>query len=735
LKRFKVDARALLTIGRDSIKDHTTAVIELVKNAYDADATQVNIDLSIIAAANKGTLKIIDNGEGMSEREIERHWLRIGFSEKKKNTTSAQNNRRKTGEKGIGRLSADRLGKQLHLKSKKEKQKASGLLVDWTAFDEDAKELGDIELQVSPDPIPEFIVTGGKKALTGTELSISGLRQSWTKEDITKLRAELSYLLSPYNEQNQNFKILLTNDVDVSQNGIIESNFISNAEVDLDAKLDANGTLIYSISYHVGIKRAKKTHKGQLKWADINVGGKKGRRPKCGPVRFRLSFFPRKSQLLEANSINFSQLRSFLDANAGVRIYRDQILVKPYGDPLGDGGDWLGLAKRRISNPVGRASKDFRIAPNQLVGAVSISRDSNPALIDSSSREGLIEEDAFRELRAISLIAVSLIEIKYYETSPNAQEDITTKAATAKKRISTLKVDLGSLRGDLVQLRKQSHIEIDSSSNERMHALEDVIEKIEVAEKKIEFAEKDIDELASQNTVLRGLATVGIASAVFGHETESASDLAVAQLMFAENLLSDDPIDLKKIKASVLSAKNALDRISSWGKFALGRVKRDKRQRKTVNVQQLVMGVLNELERPLKESSIKLSHDTVEVTAKTVPMDVEAILVNLITNAYHAVGLVKKNRKIVVCLHSKFNDQRAGFELTVEDSGPGIAKEYETAIWTPLFSTKVDTRNRQVGTGLGLTIVKSICEELGGEVTSTRKGIHGGALFRVWLPS
>ena len=111
-KRFSIDARTIITLGRDSIKDHTTALIELVKNSYDADARKVEIE--IFSNSPSEYIRVADNGSGMTEKEVDKYWLRIGYSEKRKNRVSKLN-RRKTGEKGIGRISSDRLGATLEL--------------------------------------------------------------------------------------------------------------------------------------------------------------------------------------------------------------------------------------------------------------------------------------------------------------------------------------------------------------------------------------------------------------------------------------------------------------------------------------------------------------------------------------------------------------------------------------------------------------------------------------------
>jgi len=107
-KYFQVDSRALLTLGRDSIRDHTTALIELVKNSYDADATEVLVEIRAASQNGQHYIRIVDDGCGMTEAEVDSHWLRIGNSPKRTRSHSGRG-RRQTGEKGIGRISADRL--------------------------------------------------------------------------------------------------------------------------------------------------------------------------------------------------------------------------------------------------------------------------------------------------------------------------------------------------------------------------------------------------------------------------------------------------------------------------------------------------------------------------------------------------------------------------------------------------------------------------------------------------
>ena len=95
-KSLSVDVGVIASLGRDSIKDHTTAILELIKNSYDAGASLV--DVEIMSHLDEPYIRIADNGCGMTEEVIDNNWLRIGYSGKREDRFIKR--RRKTGEKG-----------------------------------------------------------------------------------------------------------------------------------------------------------------------------------------------------------------------------------------------------------------------------------------------------------------------------------------------------------------------------------------------------------------------------------------------------------------------------------------------------------------------------------------------------------------------------------------------------------------------------------------------------------
>ena len=145
-QRFAIDAKTLIHLGRDSIKDHTTALIELVKNSYDADAN--NVEVEVLCKGKNNMIRVADNGFGMTNVQLINNWLRIGFSDKRESKLS-EFGRRRTGEKGIGRISTDRLGAKLELKTKTKSDGIIGLKVDWNEFDVEGKDISEIDIELT----------------------------------------------------------------------------------------------------------------------------------------------------------------------------------------------------------------------------------------------------------------------------------------------------------------------------------------------------------------------------------------------------------------------------------------------------------------------------------------------------------------------------------------------------------------------------------------------------------
>jgi signal transduction histidine kinase len=721
-KRFAVDARTVLQLGRQSIKDHTTAILELVKNSYDADASIV--DVEIFQNPTLPYIRIADNGTGMNADDVEGRWLRIGYSEKL-NEKFTNKRRRKTGEKGVGRISADRLGAELVLRSQKKNSEPVELTVNWDHFDVDGRDLTSIPVGLGTPEELRLPVVKGQRARTGTELIIRSLRQRWTSVDLGALHNELAVLTPPF-AQVADFSVILRTDLGHEFEGRVTSPFYGREEISLNAEFDGK-TLSYDIVDHIDAKTS--TKRGELTWQELihlpenDKSGRAG--PHIGPLSLRLLFFPRKAELLSGTSLRISDLREFLNRNAGVKIYRDSIRVRPYGDPESPEGDWLGLAERRSRDPAGVGRRSYRVAANQLVGAVFLSRDNNRALADSASREGLIHGDAFAELKSLVKGCLQLLEAHRHARYAEAEKKDPPKDPI--RELKAAKDELSTLRADLRSVRK-----IVPASAARV--VDRALDQANLVGRRFQAAQGAIEEALAESGVLRGLATLGIAASVFGHETQSAISGLLASTRLAKDLLSKATPAVEKALNELAKAIRHADHVAAWGAFALARVRRDKRRRRKISVTRTVESVIADLRPAFDMANIEVQLQLAPISSKTFEMDIEAILLNLLTNAYWAC-LQRRNRRIKIELQSAQRDGTRGFRLTVADSGPGIAAAVGDKIWQPLFTTRQDRQGKEVGTGLGLTIVRSTVEDLEGDITVSNHSRLGGASFAIWLPS
>ncbi|RZJ86535.1 MAG: ATP-binding protein, partial [Chryseobacterium sp.] len=184
---FQVDAGLIERLGRELVGREETAVSELIKNAYDADATTVDL-IFINSHLVKGTLEITDNGLGMNLQQIKKGFMTISSTDKVHNPRSERYNRSKAGKKGIGRFATQRLGDKVTIITQKlEDSQAIKLTIDWELYNVDQ------DISFVRNPI-EFIE---KTRPEGTTLIIEGLREVWTGSAIKRVYRYVSELFQP----------------------------------------------------------------------------------------------------------------------------------------------------------------------------------------------------------------------------------------------------------------------------------------------------------------------------------------------------------------------------------------------------------------------------------------------------------------------------------------------------------------------------------------------------------
>jgi signal transduction histidine kinase len=721
--RFVVDAGAITHLGKDSIKDHSTAVVELVKNSYDAGASIVQIDIT--TRGNSKSIRIADNGSGMTEVDVMRKWLRIGYSEKGRNRHIGT--RRRTGEKGIGRISADRLGANLKLSTRAAKDKGFGLEVNWDEFATTGRDLMLVPFKRVPNP--NFSFPPGRKPMdeSGTELLIEGLRNDWLDADFKRLHEELSMLM-PLSANRDDFAITITTDAETPYQGTIEPIELPKPELSINVTYRNDDDVEYIITDSSGIAKGpvKTPWRGLVQYVKDIKGIDRRDNLACGPLSFEIFFYPRESHFARGRGLSLQKLKTFLGLHGGVKIYRDQISVKPYGFDGKDGEDWLNLGERHAADPAGIARDTWSVLRSQLVGSVYIGRDQNENLQDSAGREGLIHNEAYYDLRALVLAGIRLLEIHRHAVHKELTKD-KPKRPSSKQQLEEYRNELQVLRDELDELKTELEDRESEAANSARRQLELVITGTTEAEKSIE-------DLLDKNRTMGGLATIGISAAVFGHETQIAISHFKTKVALVEARMNDPLEYREKILSGLADAVSAASRIADWGSFALSKVRRDKRTRRIVDVHELVNRTLNDLGPAMKARTIEVIPDIDSISARSFEMDIEAVLLNLLTNSYSACLAGSEPRKIKVRLKQEVFEQVAGFCITVSDTGPGVPEELREIIWEPLFTTKTGGEGHETGFGLGLSIVQSIVEDLKGVREVSDDPELKGARFRIWLP-
>jgi signal transduction histidine kinase len=399
--RFKPSARLQRFLGRELIADPNLAIVEFVKNAYDAGAENVFIEFQL-AESDPTCLVIQDDGTGMDEGSFERNWMHPGYSEKAADAPPGHRISQRTtrgrvpvGEKGLGRLAAGRLGDRLEVFTRR-RASAPWLHVDfqWNEFDDMTKSIDQVRIPYDYDTEPEQ-----QSVSTGTIIVISGLHQNWdgrvrgrpvpgrSRTRLGRLKQDLRLLVRPLAAGAHNFTVHLDSDsfLDPEDIGTIHpASATEDADYVYDFTFDegARGT----VSIGRELRRSgrlvaefggeKRERLPTVRLEDVADGERRPRTLECGPFRGRFIYTPppaaRRAKEVDA-------------VGHGVLLYRDGMLVEPYGL---DGDDWVGVSSRKAQRQ-GYAL----VQPTTFSGHVLISREVNPDLRDMSNRQGLIENE------------------------------------------------------------------------------------------------------------------------------------------------------------------------------------------------------------------------------------------------------------------------------------------------------------------------------------------------------
>ena len=396
---FKPRAQLLLQLGEQLIKNESVALVELIKNSYDADASVVDVIMNDIDSPLIGEIRIKDDGFGMTRKVVQDIWLEPGNTHKKDmvaNNSRTPKGRLPIGEKGIGRFGVHKLGRNITLISKSKNCLEVVVELDWDKFN-DAKYLKDVEINVY-ERIPEVFVGDS----TGTLIIIKNLQNVWKIESYRDVRRAINNLNSPFKHKN-GFHVNLLCNISLWEETILSFDDIKRYSLyNFSAFVDeiGNANYVYNFTPFAGMKNVSKksiTNSELLKNEKHEQIIKLDENSKpilgIGDIVFEMYVFDRDSDILRNYVIDDKKsFKAYLDDNGGIYVFRDGLRVYDYGERE---NDWLQLDGRRVNSPAEKLSN------NIVIGAVYLKRSESLDLIEKANREGFIENDAYNTLKDI----------------------------------------------------------------------------------------------------------------------------------------------------------------------------------------------------------------------------------------------------------------------------------------------------------------------------------------------
>jgi signal transduction histidine kinase len=705
-------ARLMRTLGDELISSETVALIELVKNAYDADATRVLLRFKEPLEVGHGVIEVIDDGHGMTLDTVRGAFLEPATHFRKRATESEEFGRTVTGEKGIGRFAVSRLADELELVSRRRGAPTeTRVLFDWRLFDDEDAYLDQVEIawettdaaDIAPGGVVQALwadgLPSGELLYGGTLLRLRGLRTRWQREQIDQLRTALARLVSPFLFEKQRaardaFSIFIeVPPIFAGLSGRVEPpEALRNSHYLLRGAMEADGA--YSVQMRLRTSNDEVPHNGRVL---INE-----RPPTCGPFEFELRVWDRDAEsmrtLAEQLGTKLTDVRSDLDRVAGINVYRDGFRVLPYGEP---GNDWLELDSRRINNPT------LRLSNNQILGFVLISKGTNPSLRDQTNREGLLRNQAYEDLRgALREIIARLEQARYSERRP---PEPGPRPGAGRGLFSGF--DLAAVRNYVAEQYAGDH------------RLKRLLGETEAA------IERDIERAQEVVVRYRRLATLGELIDKVLHDGRAPlakigdeADIGLRSLerrdKECEDLLADVKVRLGRVSTQHDVLATVFRRIEPFGGRRRGRPAR-------LVLEAVITDAFGVLESDIKRLGIQVRLPKTETPVTVDAAELQEIIVNLLDNSLHWLRFEPNDSRAI---QVDVNRDDEGVHIVFSDSGPGVREGARESIFDPYFSTKEN------GIGLGLSIAGEIIDEYyGGELRLLETGPLKGATFQATL--
>lgn len=757
LPGFSVDTKLFRELGELLVGRESTALVELIKNAYDADATKVTI-LGEGIAKPDGRIVITDNGIGMTEAEFTSGFLRIaGRSKLGSDRRSLWFQRRYTGEKGVGRLAAHKLARVIEISSRRwdgnerdpiagfPADEALGATINWDKIE--ALDTID-EIDRSDAVTLKSFAVHGKNA--GTTLTLSPLRKQWTERDREQFIDEVATLTPP------EALIGPLRPTVTTARPLLE-------KLRVRDELRPGG---FEVTYASDLALSESELPAEAESASwiIEIDCDKDNR------RLRISVMPtRKTQAEFSNAESFVldrklektdpavgfQARLFQMSNAqwpkryqGVRVYFEGFRVLPYGDARDDwlqldrdyrsrGHSELGRLRRRTGwdLPEGNEKEMLAIQGNTaFFGAVLLTRAGADELEMLVNREGFVPSEQFDFITETVRVAIDLqVRLRYAATSEVklARQITKDRQQRAAQRASSGQAPTAYNLRELHEVARQSlnNARLAISTGRADEAEAELVQ----LEENLHSAAELGDEVISEATMFRVVASLGLEHAAFIHEVRSLSLSAQALSDALETIareVTNDTVSmrLRAIAADARHLRERLRRNAIYLADVTGIEGRKRRSRQALRERvERVLGFFeNAMER--RGATVDIDIPSNLQTPPLFPAELVAILSNLLSNAIKFMG--DKGR---IRVAGEIRD--GSFRLQIENTGDKVDPHNSDRWFEPFRSTtaSIDEALGQ-GMGLGLTITRSLVDEYGGTIRFVPPSVGYATAIEVEFP-
>lgn len=718
--RFSVDAKIVDRLGKQLVAKKTTALSELIKNAYDADARKAIVAFDGTEKPG-GRITISDDGNGMSFQELVSGFMTISTSDKAKNPASPEFKRPRAGKKGIGRFSAQKIGKQLKLITKrKADNRYLCINIDWDKFESDSY-LGSVESKIYYD-------SDSYDFESGTILEISDVREAWTESNIKTTYKYLASILTiaPANDSDPGFKAEFSykdehHEVQSLKKFDEQTEFLNKADLKVSAYMDPKGYLVIDIK---GLHDSRFTETLTLE---------EGYNENLLKVDFsvELLYYSREKTAKIPRA-----LREYLNTNGGIKFFRNGFNVVPYGSR---NNDWLGLDdsyQRRTFLPPH--------SNTNYIGKVSVVDLSGELFEETSAREGVIENDAFDELVSATYdvaikVASHVAEIRGKKVTAS-QKDYKGKRVSKEEELKNqIELMREALKKQSAQdVSKDESFKLDGDgSSQGSEAEQDRLEDDADLESHLDKVSSTLKEYIDEQLMYRVLSSTGLAISEFTHEIQTCLTNLTFNSQSLEQLAAENSV-LEEIANQL---EENLDMLIAYTDFFDGTMRSNSnREKHFYNMRSLVKRFLNAMNATIERRGYEVSthFDSWSLWTKKIHIsEIMSVFINLFTNSSKAIeraGRADGKLSIEVLTEGEF------MVIKFQDNGDGIPKAKWGDVFTPLYTTAMPSASKSKesdytrGMGLGLSITETIIEEMNGEISVNEPDQDFSTCIRIILP-